>query len=594
MEPLASVGAVREELRRLGYLESGLDRFVLAGRSPSLASASLRVGLAGGVLMGPLLTLAAFRLGSGLPGDARDLLILSLYASIAFGTATGLVALVGGLLLRRRSRTLPPESLARASRGVGLGMALFGLVYLVLWVRSHAALAPVAVQAAAIAVGLLFSLLLARFGSLAAIAVLTSGGQPALPSARTLRGRLVPFLVLAASGLAGALALARFGLERDRPAPPFAVVPTGLRVVVLGIDGLEGRMADLQEMPHLRALLTLGARGRLRPEPEAVPAIVWTSVATGRGPEAHGILSTDARRLPGMRTAVSLGSGPFSAALASILDVLRISTPAPPSGLLRGAKTFWNVASEKGLRVGCVNWWATWPAEPVDGFTVSDRAFFKLEKGGAPDREVFPPDDFARIAPLAKGSGDAPARLDRFAALSAETLAKDAPPDLLVVYLPGLDIVTTQTLGAAQGDLPTLEGHLREVSAYYKTVDELLAAFPPGPDRVVIVAGDPGRYARSSPNAEGVLAIAGGPARPSSLGFVSERDLAPTVLHLLGLPRSEELDGRILTEALDPAFLAAHPVRSVRTYGSHRRGPVAETAFDKDVVEELKSLGYVQ
>jgi hypothetical protein len=444
-------------------------------------------------------------------------------------------------------------------------------------------------------VGLLVSLLLARFGSLAAIAVLTSGGVvPALPPARSLRSRLLPLLLLAAGGLGGALALARIGLDRDRPAPPFAVVPTGLHVVVLGIDGLEGRMAGLQEMPHLDALLAGGAHGRLRPEPEAVPAIVWTSVATGRGPEAHGILSTDARRLPGMRTAVSLGSGPFSAALASILDVLRISTPAPPSGLLRGAKTFWNIASEKGLRVGCVNWWATWPAEAVDGFTVSDRAFFKLERGGPPDREVYPEDALGKIASLAGTGDDRPARLDRFAAFSALALSEDHPPDLLVVYLPGLDIVTMQTLGAAQGDLPTLEARLREVSGFYSRVDDLIGRFAPGPDRVVIVAGDPGRYARTSPDAEGVLALEGGPSRRTTLGWVSERDLAPTILHLLGLPRSDELDGKVLTDAFDPGFMKAHPVRRVPTYGSHRRGPLAETAFDKDVVEELRSLGYVQ
>ena len=54
---VASVEAVREELRRLGYLDSGLDRFVLAGAgAPSplraCARAALRVGLAGGVLFG--------------------------------------------------------------------------------------------------------------------------------------------------------------------------------------------------------------------------------------------------------------------------------------------------------------------------------------------------------------------------------------------------------------------------------------------------------------------------------------------------------------------------------------------------------------
>jgi len=52
--PLASVDAVREELRRLGYLESGFDRFVLGGAgsaSPFRAclGVAVRVGTAGGL-----------------------------------------------------------------------------------------------------------------------------------------------------------------------------------------------------------------------------------------------------------------------------------------------------------------------------------------------------------------------------------------------------------------------------------------------------------------------------------------------------------------------------------------------------------------
>ena len=54
--PVTSVDDVRGELRRLGYLESGFDRFVLGGAGVSPLRASLRVafrlGLAGGVLFG--------------------------------------------------------------------------------------------------------------------------------------------------------------------------------------------------------------------------------------------------------------------------------------------------------------------------------------------------------------------------------------------------------------------------------------------------------------------------------------------------------------------------------------------------------------
>ena len=46
----------------------------------------------------------------------------------------------------------------------------------------------------------------------------------------------------------------------------------------------------------------------------------------------------------------------------------------PISGRSRKVPAIWNLASAKGLKVGVVGWWATWPAEKVNGFLVSDRA----------------------------------------------------------------------------------------------------------------------------------------------------------------------------------------------------------------------------
>ena len=73
--PLASVEAVREELRRLGYLDSGLDRFVLggAGASPFRAclGVAVRVGIAGGALLGGVLALAAVTLDRRLLSEPR-------------------------------------------------------------------------------------------------------------------------------------------------------------------------------------------------------------------------------------------------------------------------------------------------------------------------------------------------------------------------------------------------------------------------------------------------------------------------------------------------------------------------------------------
>src|SRR5262245_64466226 len=90
---LASVEEVREELRRLGYLDSGLDRFVLAGAGGGSAlrassGAALRVGLAGGALFGGGLTLAAAGLDRRLLAAPRDLAVLTLYLALALGVVT--------------------------------------------------------------------------------------------------------------------------------------------------------------------------------------------------------------------------------------------------------------------------------------------------------------------------------------------------------------------------------------------------------------------------------------------------------------------------------------------------------------------------
>lgn len=595
MEPLSGLDQVRGELRRLGYFDSGLDRFVLA--EPSLLGVSLRVGLAAGVLLGPLLTLLAWRLDRKLAADRLDLLVLGLYASLFLGIAAGLLALLAGVVAGVTSKRVSRAVLPRLSRYVGFLWALVGVLYLVLWFRSHAPLGgSLAARAAAVLGGLLLSVLLARFGSLSAVAVLSASGMgEALGTARLARARLLPLLLLTGVGIA--LAVVGVGTPEVFPAPNFAVVPTGLRIRLLGIDGLEGRMAEGVEMPHLRALLTQGARGRLKPEPETIPALVWTSIATGRGPEAHGILATDSRRLAGMKTAVPLGSGPLSSALASALDLLRISRREPPTAGLLGAKPFWSVASEKGLRVGVVNWWATWPAQTVNGFLVSDRAFFRIEKGGAPDREVYPPQAFGTLESLKSREAESRAKqLDSFEAGALLALEGQSPPDLEAVYLPGLDIFTMQTLGDSSLDLATLDARMRDVQAYHAFVDTLIGEVlrKSSPSEVTVLIGDPGRYSRRSAEAEGILAICGGPIRKTDLGWVSERDIAPTVLHLMGLPISRELSGKVLEQALEPAFRAARPLRTVPTYGAHPREALPTSGFDPEVVEALRSLGYVR
>ena len=607
--PLSSVDEVRAELRRLGYLDSGLERFVLGAAAPAaplracLATAA-RVGLVGGLLAASALLLAAVSLDRRLLSEPRDLLVLAVYLALLLTLVVATLAFLGGLLaiwLERRLGRAPHPGLARQT---GLAVGLLAIVYVAFWWRSHAGDAALPAQAAALALGLFMSLALGRFASLGAVAVLSAAGRPQdLPRAGEARRHFLPLLALVGLVVAATVATASWLSERSPESPDFAVVPTGLRVRVVGVDGLEARMAERLmaegELKHLRSLLLRGARARLQPEPERVPAIVWTTVATGRGPEAHGIQSTGGRRLAGMRTPVPGAQGRLLETLGTATDLLRLTRPAPPSAVLRGAKTFWNVASEKGLRVGVVNWWATWPAEAVNGYVVSDRAPFKLEKGGPAEREVHPAEDFERLRGLLPlDEADRARRLDRFAARAALALRGARPPDLEAVYLPGLDIVTMQQLdGAAAADLATLDARLQAVRAHYAFVDALLGEFADSlaPGEVLVLVGDPGRLARQAPGgAEGLLVLAGEPVEARDLGRASERDLAPTLLHLVGLPKSRELGGRVLDAALSAPFRSGHPAREVATYGRRTHAGPRESGFDAQMLEELRSLGYIQ
>ncbi len=91
--------------------------------------------------------------------------------------------------------------------------------------------------------------------------------------------------------------------------------------------------------------------------------------------------------------------------------------------------------------------------------------------------------------------------------------------------------------------------------------------------------------------------LAHGPAiRPGRRVDAQIGDLAPTILHLAGAPVPADLDGRVLAEALDAGWLAAHPVQMTET--STAASPAAATNIYSDeeealLAKHLAALGYL-
>jgi predicted AlkP superfamily phosphohydrolase/phosphomutase len=102
-----------------------------------------------------------------------------------------------------------------------------------------------------------------------------------------------------------------------------------------------------------------------------------------------------------------------------------------------------------------------------------------------------------------------------------------------------------------------------------------------------IVAGSHRQY--------GILLLHGEPFQVGPIHNAEIVDIAPTILHLLGIAVPKDMDGRVLTEALAPQWLADHPVS--RTEPGAFSGPDRTGVYDEDeetvVREHLRALGYL-
>lgn len=82
--------------------------------------------------------------------------------------------------------------------------------------------------------------------------------------------------------------------------------------------------------------------------------------------------------------------------------------------------------------------------------------------------------------------------------------------------------------------------------------------------------------------------------RGKALGAAHITDLTPTMLHLLGQPIVDDMDGRVLEDILDPAFVQANPIRSVAATGGHEAADADLSADETgEIKDRLRELGYL-
>ncbi len=409
---------------------------------------------------------------------------------------------------------------------------------------------------------------------------------------------------------------------------------TAQRLLIVGWDAADWLIVDrlfaAGKMPVLRRLVDGGARADLGTlEPKLSP-LLWSSIATGKTADKHGILNFVEPRPEG--------------------GGLRLS-----SSTSRKTKALWNILSQAGLETRVVGWYASHPAEPIRGSVVSN-----LLQEGEPSHEGAP-------WPVVPGTVHPPAFADAVAA--ARQRARAFPAELLRALLPKVDEVgagdaRVQSLVKLMSHAASIEGaalaslraggawdaamvffdaidtvghhfmqfvapkmaHVSEreqrlfggvMDRVYEWHDASLGRLleAAGEGVTVVLLSDHGFHSdHLRPNlsevpperrmeleaswhrSKGVLVMSGpGVVRGAEIASPTILDVAPTALALLGLPAGEDFDGRVLAEAIDAEAPARIPSWDAveGDAGLHPADLRMDPFEAADALQQLVDLGYM-
>jgi len=305
----------------------------------------------------------------------------------------------------------------------------------------------------------------------------------------------------------------------------------------------------------------------------------------------------------------------------------------------------WNIASRYGRTSAVVGWWASWPAEEINGWVVSDYIGghgFGLRS--ARDKKLphltHPASLLQRVDTLSvPPAAIADHEVRRYMHVSdadlrtrsgkklnfnnplhhfvhalaghksytniARYLLHDKRPDLAMFYFEAIDSIEHIFMKFADPPMPGIASVAQRkfknvVSQMYERQDRALGdlvALTPD-DATIIVLSDHGfKIGQARPiemgqtkvshahlwhEPEGILLIAGPGIKPGTRIDAHIYDIAPTVLYALGLPVAQDMPGRVLTNAYDANALTRRPITKVASHEQAHKPDAPATKVEAD------------
>ncbi len=406
--------------------------------------------------------------------------------------------------------------------------------------------------------------------------------------------------------------------------------PKTRRVALIGWDAADWHLIhplmDAGLMPNLRKLVETGVMGKIATLQPPLSPMLWTSIATGKTADQHGILGF-------------LEPDPIAA------------KARPVSSSARKVKALWNILHQAGLRSCVLNWFAGHPADPVNGAFVSNAFPKAWQPHGAPwpmtPDSVYPYELTETLGDLRIHVGDLTgddllpflpqlARIDQtkdqrpgaLGNILAETitvhgaatwLVENREWDFFAVYFDAIDQAGHAFMPYHP---PKMAGISAEDFEFYKDVingiycylDAMLGRLMQlaGPETVFIVVSDHGfesgelrpvasdgtpvKAALAWHRTHGALCISGPGIRRDELVYgAGLLDIAPTVLNLFGLPAAQDMPGRTLASAFEtPPAIDRIPSWEDVPGDCGRRPDTPGDVWDaSEVIAQLAALGYI-
>jgi len=404
------------------------------------------------------------------------------------------------------------------------------------------------------------------------------------------------------------------------------------RVLLLGWDGADWQimqpLLDQGLMPHLERLITSGVMGNLATLRPTLSPMLWTSIATGKRADQHGVHGFVEPRPDG-----------------------RGVRPVASTSLT--AQTLWSILPRQGLKSAAVSWYASHPAHRAGGAVVSN--YFRHAQGNNFDEWPLPPGavapeslrevmadlrvhpaelDFQQLQFFIPEAGRIDQEKDRRLEILARYLAECATVhaagtylaestdwDLLAVYYDTIDRLGHEFMWYRAPKMEHVSDadfriYREVVDRSYLYHDLMLGRYLKlvGPETTVILVSDHGFFSdhlRPRPRQEGqnpppllchraygIFAASGPGIKKDELVFgASLLDVAPTVLTMLGLPVARDMEGRALSQIfaarLDPEFIETY-----ETGENPEPSPTDLPADDpwaaQEALKQLVALGYVE